>query len=58
MQDKQKMLETFYQGALKGGFASLHTGMWSQGIDEDDDEEDEDEEAEYDGEVGGATDRR
>ena len=58
MQDKQKMLQTFYSGALKGGFASLHTGMWSQGIGEDDDEDDEDEEAEYDAEVGGAAHRK
>lgn len=46
MQDKQKMYQTFYSGALKGGFGTFNTGSWSQ-VDGEDDDEDEDEEAEF-----------
>ena len=52
MQDKQKMFQTFYSGALKGGFGGFHVGQWS----EDDSEDDEDEEAEYDREDAGRAD--
>jgi len=46
MQDKQKMYQTFYSGALKGGFGTFNTGSWSQ-VEGESDEEDEDEEAEF-----------